>query len=78
MNTIKVLFFGSLEDVVGVKEKDFSDINATDSLFKILNKNYPKLNEKTFQVAVNQQIINTNTTLNNGDEIALLPPFAGG
>ena len=59
MNTIKVLFFGSLEDVVGVKEKDFSDINATDSLFKILNKNYPKLNEKTFQVAVNQQIINT-------------------
>ena len=78
MNTIKVLFFGSLEDVVGVKEKDFSDINATDSLFKILNKNYPKLNEKTFQVAVNQQIINTNTTLNNGDEIALLPPFVGG
>jgi sulfur-carrier protein len=78
MNTIKVLFFGSLEDVVGVKEKDFSDINATDSLFKILNKNYPKLNEKTFQVAVNQQIINTNTTLNDGDEIALLPPFAGG
>jgi|TARA_B100000315_G_scaffold198040_1_gene189466 molybdopterin synthase sulfur carrier subunit len=78
MNTIKVLFFGSLEDVVGVKEKDFSDINATDSLFKILNKNYPKLNEKTFQVAVNQQIINTNTTLNDGDEIALLPPFVGG
>jgi sulfur-carrier protein len=78
MNTVKVLFFGSLEDVVGVKEKDFSGTKTSDSLLKILKSDYPELNNKTFQVAVNQQIINQNTTLNNGDVIALLPPFAGG
>ncbi len=78
MNTIKVLFFGSLEDVVGVKEKDFSDIKTSDSLFNILKRSYPELNNKTYQVAINQQIINKNTTLSNGDTIALLPPFAGG
>ena len=78
MNTVKVLFFGSLEDVVGVKEKDFSGPKTSDSLLKILKSDYPELNNKTFQVAVNQQIINQNTTLNNGDVIALLPPFAGG
>ncbi|MBT4478312.1 MAG: MoaD/ThiS family protein [Flavobacteriales bacterium] len=78
MNTIKVLFFGSLEDVVGVKEKDFSDIKTSDSLFNILKRSYPELNKKTYQVAINQQIINKNTTLSNGDTIALLPPFAGG
>ncbi len=78
MNTVKVLFFGSLEDIVGVKEKDFSDIKTSESLLKILKSDYPELNNKTFQIAVNQQIINQNTTLNNGDIIAFLPPFAGG
>ena len=78
MNTVKVLFFGSLEDIVGIKEKDFSDIKTTDSLFDLIKKNYPELNKKTYQIAVNQQIISKNTTLNSGDIIALLPPFAGG
>lgn len=78
MNRVKVLFFGSLEDVTGVKEKDFSDIKTSNSLFDILKISYPELNSKTYQVAVNQQIINKNTTLSNGDIIALLPPFAGG
>ena len=32
MNTIKVLFFGSLEDVVGCKEKALANINTSDEL----------------------------------------------
>ena len=74
----KVLFFGILEDVVGSKEIIISNINSSDELIKRIKYLYPELGNKTFQVSVNQQLINTNTTLNNGDEIALLPPFAGG
>ncbi|HJM16659.1 MAG TPA: MoaD/ThiS family protein [Flavobacteriales bacterium] len=74
----KVLFFGILEDVVGSKEIIISNINSSDELIKNIKDLYPELGNKTFQVSVNQQLINTNTTLNNGDEIALLPPFAGG
>ena len=74
----KVLFFGILEDVVGSKEIIISNINSSDELIKKIKYLYPELENKTFQVSVNQQLINTNTTLNNGDEIALLPPFAGG
>jgi molybdopterin synthase sulfur carrier subunit len=78
MNTIKVLFFGSLEDVVGCKEKALANINTSDELINHLKTEYSNLTEKTFQVAVNQQIIKSNTNLNNGDTIALLAPFAGG
>jgi len=74
----KVLLFGILEDIVGSKEIIISESNSSDKLLKNLKEQYPKLKNKTFQIAVNQQIINTNTTLNDGDEIALLPPFAGG
>ncbi|HJN63139.1 MAG: MoaD/ThiS family protein [Flavobacteriales bacterium] len=74
----KVLFFGILEDIVGSKELIISESNSSDELLKNIKKQYPELENKTFQIAVNQQIINTNTTLNDGDEIALLPPFAGG
>ena len=74
----KVLLFGILEDIVGSKEIIISESNSSDELLKNIKKQYPKLKNKTFQIAVNQQIINTNTTLNDGDEIALLPPFAGG
>ncbi|MBC8266689.1 MAG: MoaD/ThiS family protein [Flavobacteriales bacterium] len=75
---IKVLFFGVLEDVTKKKEMSISDFSDTDSLLKALKNEFAELNEKTFQIAVNQTIINKNTTLNNGDTIALLPPFAGG
>ncbi len=74
----KVLLFGILEDIVGSKELIISESNSSDELLKNIKKQYPELENKTFQIAVNQQIINTNTTLNDGDEIALLPPFAGG
>jgi len=36
------------------------------------------LNDKIFTIAVNQSIVNEKTAWNNGDEVALLPPYAGG
>jgi molybdopterin synthase sulfur carrier subunit len=75
---IKVLFFGILEDVSGCREKDFSNFASSDELMKHLKTEYPNLEERTFQIARNQEIININTNLNDGDTIALLPPFAGG
>ena len=74
----KVIFFGILEDIIGSNELIISDNNSSDKLLKNIKEQYPELKNKTFQIAINQQIINTNTTLNDGDEIALLPPFAGG
>ena len=43
-----------------------------------LVKKYPFLNNKTYRIAVNKKLITGKEQLNEGDTIALLPPFAGG
>ncbi|HKY72857.1 MAG TPA: MoaD/ThiS family protein [Nitrospira sp.] len=48
----------------------------------LVNKRYPKIGEliykKKILVSVNQEIAHEDTAVQEGDEIALLPPFAGG
>ena len=48
----------------------------------LVNKRYPKIGELIFQkkilVSVNQEIAHDDTRVQEGDEVALLPPFAGG
>jgi len=39
---------------------------------------FPSLSQYTFQFAVNKEKVNDNVSLNDHDEVALLPPFAGG
>ena len=39
---------------------------------------YEKLNVMNYKIAVNQTIVSSDLGLNNNDEIAILPPFAGG
>jgi molybdopterin converting factor small subunit len=52
------------------------------SVVDLVNKRYPKIGEliytKKILVSVNQEIAHEDTAVQEGDEIALLPPFAGG
>ena len=74
---MKVLFFGVLADVTGNSaiEMEASDL---DTLKKNLSAKFPMLNQYRFQWAVNKEKAEKNMMLNSNDEIALLPPFAGG
>jgi molybdopterin synthase catalytic subunit len=51
-------------------------------LVELLNAGYPMIGEliqkKKVLVSVNQEIAHEETAINDGDEVALLPPFAGG
>jgi molybdopterin converting factor small subunit len=75
---ITVYFFGSLVDIAGQSKKDFDSMSDTDSLNLLLQKEYPALVATKYFIAVNQQIIKSNRELNNGDIVALMPPFSGG
>lgn len=74
---MKILLFGVLADVIG---KSSMEIDAYD--IESLNKNlliqFPELKKYQFQFAVNKVKVEKNRPLNSSDEIALLPPFAGG
>ena len=76
--SITIKLFGSLVDVVGKNEIPMQNMTDTDSVRKKLIADFPVLGNYSFVVAVSKRIIRENKKLNTGDEVALLPPFAGG
>jgi molybdopterin converting factor small subunit len=75
---ITIHFFGALVDITGHSKKELNILRDTDSLNLQLQKEYPALVYAKYFIAVNQQMIKVNRELNNGDIVALMPPFSGG
>lgn len=76
--SIRVKLFGLLADVVGKSEIHFQNVNDTNSLKEKIISDFPDMKKHSFVLAVCKQIIKGNHFLKNGDEVVLLPPFAGG
>ncbi len=76
---ITIKYFGAIAEVTGSVEEtiDSKEISSLDSLRNYTISKYEGLNELSFQLAVNQSLAE-NTKLKDGDEVAFLPPFAGG
>jgi molybdopterin synthase sulfur carrier subunit len=75
---IKVLFFGVLTEVTGTAIKHYRNVKSIGSLKLRLIDDYPEIIHFDFRIALNNEMINSDHELNEGDEIALMPPFAGG
>ncbi|MBS1518597.1 MAG: MoaD/ThiS family protein [Bacteroidetes bacterium] len=75
---VKVLYFGMTAEITGKDSELVGDVNDSDSLDDHLKVVYPELKKAGYRIAVNLEMINENTVLRDGDEFALLPPFAGG
>lgn len=75
---IKVLFFGVLAEVTKTMFKHYTDISSFSDLRFRIQDEFPEMVHYNFRIAVNSEIINEDPELKNGDEIAFLPPFAGG
>lgn len=77
---LNLLFFGGLVDITGMPQKDL----ITDTLLDVRSLNehllsaFPLLAKHKYKIAVNQKIVENNHALKDGDEVAFLPPFAGG
>ena len=79
--TITVKYFGIIADFTKKKEEEFhldETLNTIQSLQSHLEKVYPEIKNTAYSFALNQKMTNQDATLQNQDEIALLPPFAGG
>lgn len=75
---IRVLLFGILAEKAGIKEVKVENIESIDALTDHFNAKYPSFADYKYRVSVNQVLVNGNKKLHDGDEVALLPPFAGG
>jgi molybdopterin synthase sulfur carrier subunit len=78
MLTIK--YFGAVADVTQKQEEQFQfeNVNSLEGIQSELKARYPDLQKITYSFAINKSLANENTTLKDNDELALLPPFAGG
>lgn len=80
---IIVKFFAILKDRAGVREiqMPFSTGTAGD-LLRSLSQKYPQLAELLvpgrIMIAINQEFVQQDAQVRDGDEIALMPPFSGG
>jgi molybdopterin converting factor small subunit len=74
---MKILFFGRLKDGAPVRPLP-PDIRDTETLRAWLGRDRPDLLDASIRIAVNDEMVLGNRELDEGDEIAFLPPMSGG
>lgn len=77
----RILAFGIAKDIFGasVIEADLSDTATAGDLKASLEQQYPRLKQiASYLLAVNNEYANDDLTLNEHDEIAVIPPVSGG
>lgn len=79
---IKVLYFANVKEVAGTREDEFiiSNPASSDLLLRRIQEAHPGIKEllKTITISVNCRVILHNVLLKDKDEVALMPPVAGG
>ena len=83
--TVKIVFFASLREELGVNSVDLqiSGSSSVSSLISQLADQYSAewlaiLTAENIRIAVNQNIITDDIGVIDGDEVAFFPPVTGG
>ena len=77
LTPMKVLLFGMIAEKAGAASLEVSATSTT-ALRRQLETRIPDLDKLSYALAVDRVIVNDDRPLIGTEEIALLPPFAGG
>jgi sulfur-carrier protein len=75
---MEIILYGILTDVAGSNNVSPQGITTTDQLRQKMLELYPAIAGIPYAMAVNDQIVRNNITLQKYDTVSLLPPFSGG
>jgi MoaE-MoaD fusion protein len=79
---LRVLFFGLTHDLTGIGEEqlEMPEGGRLEDLWRQYEARFPRLTEmsQSLVTAVNQEIAGRSHLLQDGDEVAFLPPVSGG
>lgn len=80
--TVRLLFFAVLRDIAGADERTLTLHEGTTArdVWEALRREFTKLADYTQppMIAVNESYAEPDTPLRHGDELAFIPPVAGG
>ncbi|SCS72457.1 molybdopterin converting factor subunit 1 [Staphylococcus caeli] len=77
---MKVLYFAELKEILNVQSEEIN-INSeitVDAFKQTLVERYPQIAEKQFQIAVNEEFVQSDAIIQPNDIVALIPPVSGG
>ncbi len=79
---VRVLFFGQLKDLVGCSsdEAEFERGASLETVFQHYASQHPRLGDMAGSVAMarNQRFASASEAIEDGDEVAIMPPVSGG
>ena len=77
---VNLKYFGAIAEAVKKDSETLTlgEKSSVNDFSEFIESIYPQLQGFIFKIAVNQNITEENIELSENDEIALLPPFAGG
>lgn len=80
--TVRLLFFAVLRDITGASERTLTLVDGATprQVWEELRSSHAKLAayEQPPLVAINEEYATPDTPLHEGDELAFIPPVAGG
>jgi molybdopterin synthase sulfur carrier subunit len=74
---VTIQLFGQLKQIAGSSELT-TEAMDTDGLLKEMAARFPILENLKYLIAIDRTIVQTNTGIKAGQELALLPPYSGG
>lgn len=78
---IKLLAFGAAKDIFERREVELNLLEGStvSDLRLLLNSEYPRLKELVvYRIAINGEYSVEDSSLQEGDEVAIIPPVSGG
>ena len=78
---MKILAFGIAKEIFNnsIIDIDLKNESTIDALKNMLEKKYPQLNQLgSYMIAVNNEYALEGDTINENDEVVIIPPVSGG